>query len=93
MSLKNPNRAGYPIGVTFKLANVCYQSDQNRLCTYYKSTKYIYFQTTPSIPTIISNFGFMAFNPNYVSATPSQHTLTAGVGLAIGDFVKIVYYN
>jgi len=88
----NPNRANYPIGVTFKLANICYQSDQNRLCPYYKSTKYVYFKSAAVVPTTATNFGTLSFNPSLVSATNSKHTLTATVALAVGDFVKIVYY-
>lgn len=45
------------------------------------------------MPALNTNFGSMSFNPNYVSATPSQHTISAGVALAVGDYVKIVYYS
>lgn len=74
------------------MASVCYQSDQNRLCPYYKSTKYIYFKAAVVPPTTTNNFGTLTFSPNVISATNTQHTLSANVGLAVGDFVKIVYY-
>ena len=53
--------------------NKCIQSnDRNRLCTYYKSTKYIYFDPTPgSIPTLNTNYGSLTFLPTIVSATSS----------------------
>ncbi len=92
LSLKNPNRPTYPIGVTLKLATICYQSDQNRLCPYYKSTKYLYFKDAVIVPSTVSNYGSMSFNPNIVSAITSKHTISASVSLAIGDYVKIVYY-
>lgn len=92
MSLKNPARESYPIGVTFKLAQICYQSDQNRLCPYYKSTKYMYFKTAAIVPTTVNYFGSLVFDPLIVSATNSKHVHSAPMGVAIGDFIKIVYY-
>lgn len=91
--MKNPARESYPIGITFKMANICYQSDQNRLCPYYKSTKYIYFKTSVLTPATVNNWGSLTFSPNVISATNTQHTLSASVNLAVGDFVKIVYYS
>lgn len=90
--MKNPARANYPIGITFKLSSVCYQQDINRLCNYYKSTKYMNFKTAAAVPATTNNFGTLTFNPNIVSATNSKHTVGAPMALAIGDFVKIVYY-
>jgi len=92
LSLTNPIRDTYPIGVTLKLAQVCYQQDQNRLCSYYKSTKYISFKPSVVPPSTVSSFGSLSFNPNIVSATSSKHTVSAGVSLAVGDFVKLIYY-
>ncbi len=71
LSLKNPNQATYPVGITFKLTNTCVQSDFNRICTYYKSTKYLTFNTLPgSFPTVNPSYGTLQFNPNIVSASP-----------------------
>ena len=92
LSLKNPARASYPIGITLKISNVCYQSDQKNMCSYYKSTKYMYFKTAAVVPATTVDFGTLSFLPNIVSATNSRHTLTASVGIAVGDFIKIVYY-
>jgi hypothetical protein len=92
LSLRNPSRASYPIGVTFKLNRVCYQQDINRLCNFYKSTKYMYFKVAASVPITNVNYGSLSFLPNIVSATNSKHTFSAAHALAIGDFVKIVYY-
>ena len=92
LSLTNPIRDSYPIGVTLKLAHVCYQQDQNRLCSYYKSTKYVYFQPAVVPPITLTSYGSLTFNPNIVSATSSKHTISASVSLAVGDFVKLIYY-
>ena len=92
MSLTNPNRSSYSIGVKLKLAQVCYQQDQNRLCSYYKSTQYLSFKSAVTPPATVSSFGSLTFNPNIVSATSSKHTITAPVSLAVGDFVKLIYY-
>ena len=92
LSLTNPNRSSYSIGVKLKLAQVCYQQDQNRLCSYYKSTQYLSFKPSVVPPSNVSSFGSLTFNPSIVSATNSKHTITASVSLAIGDFVKLIYY-
>lgn len=93
LSLTNPIRDTYPVGVTLKLASVCYQQDINKLCSYYKSTKYLSFKPSVIPPTTLTSFGSLSFNPNIVSATSSKHTISGGVTLAIGDFVKLVYYS
>ena len=95
LDLVNPSIANYPVGITFKYMNKCIQSnDRNRLCTYYKSTKYIYFDSAPgSIPNINSLFGLLTFFPTIVSASSSEHTVSAAISLAINDILKIRYYG
>ena len=86
-------RLEFPDGAV-KLANNCYRGDHNRLCPYYKSTKYLEFDSAPgSIVGVSSNYGSLTFSPNLVSATNSAHTASASITLAIGDYVKIVYYS
>lgn len=52
------------------------------------------FDTAPSsITGISSSYGSLTFSPNIVSATNSAHTAAASISLAIGDYVKIVYYS
>jgi hypothetical protein len=93
LSIKNPSQATYPVGITLKLASVCSFGDFNNLCSYYKSVKYLTFAATPgSIPSTGTNYGSLAFSPNIVSATNSNHTLSAGVSLAVGDLLKVIYY-
>lgn len=41
LNILNPSIASYPIGITVKLMNICDNTDQNRFCSYYRSTKYI----------------------------------------------------
>lgn len=70
LNILNPSMANYPVGITVKLMRICDNTDQSNLCTYYRSTKYIYFTTTPgSIPGVSSSYGSLTFNPNRVSAT------------------------
>lgn len=52
----------------------------------------MYFKVAAGVPATTSNFGSLSFNPNIVSATNSKHTFGAPMALAVGDFVKIVYY-
>lgn len=92
LSLQNPSVSSYPIGITFKLASTCYSKDQNNLCTYYKSTKYMTFNSVNNPPGITGSYGSLSFNPNIISATNTQHTISANIALAIGDYVKLIYY-
>jgi hypothetical protein len=52
------------------------------------------FDSTPgSIPSVLGySYGSLSFAPNIVSATNSAHTVTANIPLAVGDFIKLVYY-
>lgn len=93
LSIQNPSVSSYPIGITIKLASSCYSLDQNNPCTYYKSTKYITFNPSNTPPSISGSYGSLSFNPNIISATNTQHIVSASISLAVGDFVKIVYYN
>mgnify|MGYP001255440435 FL=1 len=73
--------------------NICDNTDQNNLCTFYQSTKYIYFVAPPgSITGICNSCGNLAFNPNVVSATNSQHTFSGSYTVNAGDYVRITYY-
>lgn len=63
----------------------------NNLCTYYKSTDYLYFNNAPSIPGI-GTTGSHTFNPNIVSATNTQQTFAASYTVDSGDYLKIIYY-
>lgn len=69
LNLKNPAKDNYPIGITAKLMNLCVAEDINNPCTYYKSTKYIEFDSTPAdIPDKKVN-GSLTFSQNLVSLT------------------------
>jgi hypothetical protein len=85
--LQNPSVSSYPVGVTFKLSSSCYSLDQNNPCTYYKSTKYLTFNSVSIPPSTTSSFGSLTFSPNIISATNAQHTISASISLAVGDFV------
>ena len=37
--------------------------------------------------------GSLSFNPNLVSATNTEHTISAGYSLSAGDWVKVTYYS
>lgn len=93
LNVLNPSISAYPIGITVKLMNICDRTDQNNLCTYYKSTKYIYFATlSTSIPSLYSSYGSLSFSPNVVSATNAVHTFTGSYTVSSGDYLRIVYY-
>lgn len=93
LNILNPSMANYPVGITVKLMRICDNTDQSNLCTYYRSTKYIYFTTTPgSIPSVSSSYGSLTFNPNRVSATNTQHTFTGAYTVNSGDYLRIVCY-
>lgn len=93
LNILNPSVASYPIGITVKLMTICDNTDQNRLCSYYKSTKYIYFVSPPgSITGVCSSCGNLACSPNVVSATNTQHTFTGSYTVSSGDYLRIVYY-
>ena len=81
----------YPIGVVFKLANTCSQSDDNNLCAYYKSSTYMTFATVPT-PANTYTTGSLTFNPTIVSATNTEHTLSASYSVSSGDWLKVTYY-
>jgi hypothetical protein len=73
--------------------NICDSTDQNNLCMYYKTTRYITFNTlVTSIPTLNTPYGNLAFNPNIVSAVNAQHTFTGSYTVNNGDYLRIVYY-
>jgi hypothetical protein len=93
LSLQNPSISAYPIGITLKLANICYSLDKNNPCIYYKSTKYLTFNPSNTPPGITGSYGSLTFNPNIISATNAQHILSASISLSVGDFIKIIYYN
>ena len=94
LSLQNPAHSLYPIGVTFKLANTCIQSnDFNRLCPYYKSIKYLTFQAAQVVPAVSSSYGTLTFSPNIISYVGSQHTVSGSNSISAGDILKIVYYS
>lgn len=93
LNILNPSVSSYPIGITVKLMNICDRTDQNNLCTYYKSTKYIYFTTlSTSIPSLYTSYGSLAFAPNVVSAINAVHTFTGSYTVNSGDYLRIVYY-
>lgn len=92
LNIKNAATSQYPIGITAKLMNQCVDGDINNKCSYYKSTKYIEFNSVPSIPTKITH-GAISFNPNRVSATNTQQTFTGSYTVNSGDYLKIVYYS
>ena len=93
LNIDNPGVAGYPIGITVKLMTICDNTDQSNLCTYYRSTKYIYFTNPPGfIPGVSSSYGSLTFNPNRVSATNTQHTFTGAYTVNSGDYLRIIYY-
>lgn len=72
---------------------ICESTDQNNLCTYYKSIKYLTFNTlVGSEPNVNSPYGSLSFNPNRVSATNTLHTFTGSYTVNTGDYVRIVYY-
>ena len=80
------------MGVVFKLANTCSQSDQNNLCAYYKSVTYIKFNSAPG-GIGYSYTGSLTFNPSLVSAVNTEHTISAGYSLLSGDWVQLNYYS
>ena len=92
LNIKNPGTTNYPIGIRVKLMDHCENGDENNLCTYWSSTKYLEYDPTPSIPNVYTYQGSMSENPNYVSATNAQHTFTGPYTVNNGDYVKIVYY-
>lgn len=53
----------------------------------------MYFKVAATVPATVASFGTLSFSPNVISATNTQHTVSAGVALAVGDFVKLVYYS
>lgn len=91
LNILNPTETSYPIGITIKMMDKCYNADQNNLCTYYKSTDYIEFNTATSIPGL-GTTGGLSFSPNRVSAINAAHTVSASYTVNSGDYVKIVYY-
>ena len=93
LNILNPSVANYQIGIMVKLMNICDSTDQNNLCMYYKTTRYITFNTlVTSIPTLNTPYGNLAFNPNIVSAVNAQHTFTGSYTVNNGDYLRIVYY-
>lgn len=92
LGITNAAISNYPIGMVFKLANTCSWSDQINLCAYYKSVTYLTFQTTPS-SVGTGTTGSLTFNPSRVSATNTEHTLSAGYALSSGDWLKVNYYS
>ena len=92
LGITNPSVSSYPAGVIFKLANTCSNSDQNNLCAYYKSVTYMTFNSAPSSVST-GTTGSLSFNPNLVSATNTEHTLSAGYSMSAGDWLKVVYYS
>ena len=91
LNIANPMKTYYPIGITAKLMNFCENSDINNPCTFYKSTDYLEYNNAPSIPSVY-NTGSLSFNPNRVSATNAEHTVSASYTVNNGDYVKIIYY-
>ena len=92
LGITNAAVHSYPVGVTFKLANTCSQSDRNNLCAYYKSVTYMNFNPTPGGPGTYTT-GSLSFNPNLVSATNTEHTLSASYSVANDDWIKVNYYS
>lgn len=64
----------------------------NNPCTYYKSVTYLYFNANSIPPGVSTTYGSLTFSPNTISAVNTKHTVSAGISLAAGDFVKIIYY-
>jgi hypothetical protein len=92
LNIVNPSVSNYPAGVVFKLANTCSQLDMNNLCAYYKSVSYMTFNTAPGgVGTTTT--GSLTFNPTIVSATNTEHTLSASYSVAAGDWLKVSYYS
>lgn len=93
LNILNPSVPNYPIGITVKLMGICDNTDQNNLCTFYRSTKYITFNTlSTAIPGLNTPYGSLTFNPNRVSATNTQHIFTGSYTVNSGDYLRIVYY-
>lgn len=92
MDIQNPSLASYPMSVVLKLANKCNSQDSVNLCAYYKSVHYMTFNAYSAPPGVVST-GTLSFSPTRVSATNTLHTVSAGYSLAIGDFVKLIYYS
>lgn len=92
LNILNPSVSNYPIAITVKLQQICESTDQNNLCTYYKSIKYLYFSTSASVPALNTPYGSLSFNPNRVSATNTQHTFTGSYTVNSGDYLRIIYY-
>lgn len=92
MNLKNPNKSQYPIGITVKLMSKCVNMDANNFCTGFKSTKYMYFNNAPSIPSVTTH-GTLTFNPNLVSAINTQQTFSGSYSVNSGDYLKIIYHT
>lgn len=80
------------MSVVFKLANKCNSQDSVNLCSYYKSVYYMTFNPY-SAPPGVGSTGTLSFNPSRVSATNTLHTISASYSLAIGDFIKLIYYT
>ena len=72
--------SNYSIGVVLKIANNCFQSDQNNLCPFYKSVTYMKFNAVPKGSTS-SATGSLSFSPSTVSAVNTEHILTASYSL------------
>ncbi len=92
LDILNAAVANYPISIVFKLATPCSSNDRNNLCAYYKSVTYLTFNSNPGIPGY-GTTGTLTFNPSLVSATNTQHTISAGYALQSGDFLKLSYYS
>ena len=88
----NPNTASYPIGVVFKFASTCSSSDSNNLCAYYKSATYLQFTNAPSAVGT-GTTGGLTFTPNNVSATNTNHTVSAGYSIISGNWIRLQYYS
>jgi hypothetical protein len=80
------------MSVVFKLANKCNSQDIVNLCAYYKSLYSMTFNAY-SAPSVVVSAGSLSFNPTRVSATNTLHTVSASFSLAVGDFVKLIYYS
>jgi len=92
INILNPPIANYPIGIVLKLANSCNSQDTNNLCSYYKSSTYLTFNTAPSVPNPYLASNQLTFNPTRVSATNTVHTISSPYSLSVGDFVTLTYY-
>lgn len=93
LNILNPSVPNYPIPITVKLMQICESTDQNNLCTFYKSINYLTFTTfSGSVPTPNTPVGSLTFNPNRVSATNTLHIFTASYTINAGDYVRIIYY-